>query len=446
MVSCEKILQTAQTEAVDMIGLSGLITPSLDEMVHVAQEMDRQGFTIPLLIGGATTSAKHTAVKIAPAYRHTTVHVLDASRSVGVVDRLRSPDMRPLFEAKNRSEQEAQVASYHRRQQVELVPLAQAQARRFATDWNTVRIDKPSFLGTRVLADYPLAELVEYIDWSPFFLTWELKGKYPQIFSDAIVGKEARRLFDDARKLLHEIVDGKLLQARGVYGFWPANSLGDDIVVYSDDARSKELARFHSLRQQWQRVGQTNFFALADFIAPADSGRNDYLGAFVVTTGLGTDELVARYHREHDDYNAIMVKALADRLAEAFAERLHRQARNDWGYGADERLNPPELIEEKYRGIRPAPGYPACPDHTEKRTIFELLDATRSANVSLTENLAMTPAASVSGWYFAHPASRYFAVDRIGRDQLEDYARRKGLSVAEAERWLAANLGYEPRR
>jgi 5-methyltetrahydrofolate--homocysteine methyltransferase len=445
MVPCEKILETAKTEGVDMIGLSGLITPSLDEMVHVAQEMERQGFTIPLLIGGATTSAKHTAVKIAPAYKHATVHVLDASRSVGVVDRLKNPELRPLFEAKNREEQEAQVASYNRRQQVELVPFAQAQAQRFATDWANVRIDKPAFLGTRVLADYPLEKLVEYIDWSPFFMTWELKGKYPKILSDPNVGEAATRLLDDARKLLDEIVAGKLLQARGVYAYWPAASVGDDIVVFVDESRSKELTRFHSLRQQWQRVGQSNFLALADFVAPLDSGRQDYIGAFAVTTGLGVDELVAKYHRDHDDYSSIMVKALADRLAEAFAECLHRQARADWGYGAEERLSPEDLIEEKYRGIRPAPGYPACPDHTEKRTIFEVLDATRVAQISLTESLAMTPASSVSGWYFGHPDSRYFAVDRIGRDQVEDYARRKGMSIADVERWLAPNLGYDPK-
>ncbi len=445
MVPCERILETAKTEGVDMIGLSGLITPSLDEMVHVAQEMDRQGFSVPLLIGGATTSAKHTAVKIAPAYRHTTVHVLDASRSVGVVDRLRSDELRPQFEAKNREDQQAQVAAYQRRQQVELVPYAQARAQRFATDWQSARIDKPSFLGARVLADFPLEKLVPYIDWSPFFLTWELKGKYPRILSDPQVGPEAQRLYDDARKLLEEIVAGKLLQARGVYGFWPAAAVGDDIVLFTDDTRSGELARFHTLRQQWQRVGQSNFLALADFVAPLDSGRHDYLGAFAVTTGLGADKLVARFERDHDDYNAILVKALADRLAEAFAEYLHEQARRDWGYGGDEHFTNDDLIAERYRGIRPAPGYPACPDHTEKATIFRVLDAQRQALIELTESFAMSPAASVSGWYFGHPESRYFAVDRLGRDLVEDYARRKGQSLAEVERWLSPNLGYDPR-
>ncbi len=367
MVPCEKILETAKTEGVDMIGLSGLITPSLDEMVHVAREMDRQGFTLPLLIGGATTSAKHTAVKIAPAYKNTTVHVLDASRSVGVVDRLKSDDMRTAFEARNREEQESLVEAFNRRQQVELVPYAQAKARRFATDWKSVEIDVPRFLGTHVLADFPLSTLVEYIDWSPFFQTWELKGKYPKILSDPKVGEAARKLFEDATQLLDEIVSKQLISARGVYGFWPAGSVGDDIVLFTDETRKTELTRFHTLRQQWQRQGQTTFLALADFIAPVDSGRADYLGAFAVTTGLGVDELVARFEADHDDYNAIMVKALADRLAEAFAECLHRTARHDWGYGAAEQLSNEEMIAEKYRGIRPAPGYPACPDHTEKR-------------------------------------------------------------------------------
>jgi 5-methyltetrahydrofolate--homocysteine methyltransferase len=445
MVSCEKILETAIKEGVDMIGLSGLITPSLDEMVHVAREMQRQGFQIPLLIGGATTSAKHTAVKIAPAYSHSTVHVLDASRSVGVVDRLKSPEMKPAFEARNREEQQALVESFNRRQQVQLVPYAQAKAQHFATDWTSVRIDVPKFTGIKVLNDFPLATLVDFIDWSPFFLTWELKGKYPKILEDPKVGEAARKLFEDARALLDEIVSKKLLQARGVYGFWPAASVGDDIVLFTDESHTHELARFHTLRQQWQRQGQTSFLALADFIAPLNSGRSDYLGAFAVTTGHGTDELVARFESDHDDYNAIMVKALADRLAEAFAECMHRTARADWGYGAAENLSNADLIAERYRGIRPAPGYPACPDHTEKKTLFELLDAPRHSGIRLTENYAMIPASSVSGWYFAHPESRYFTVDRIDREQVADYARRKGTSVAEIERWLAPNLGYDPQ-
>ncbi len=447
MVPCEHILETAVKEQVNMIGLSGLITPSLDEMVHVASEMQRQGFELPLLIGGATTSAKHTAVKIAPAYHHATVHVLDASRSVGVVDRLNNPDHRPDFEAKNRAEQAEMVASFEGRQQkIELVPYAEAVAQRFATDWNAVRIDVPEFTGTRVLDAFPLEKLVDCIDWSPFFLTWELKGKYPKIFNDSHVGVEAKKLFNDARNLLDEIVAKKLLTARGVYGFWPAASVGDDIALFADESRTTERLRVHTLRQQWQRKGQSEFRALADYIAPNDSGRQDYLGAFAVTTGHGIDDLVAKYHAEHDDYNSIMVKALADRLAEAFAECLHAQARRDWGYGAEERLSNDELIAEKYRGIRPAPGYPACPDHTEKGPLFQLLDAPRAAGIQLTESYAMTPAASVSGWYFAHPKARYFAVDRINRDQVDSYAKRKGMPLTEVERWLAPNLGYEPTR
>ncbi|HTM56738.1 MAG TPA: methionine synthase [Pirellulales bacterium] len=445
MVSCEKILDTALREGVDMVGLSGLITPSLDEMAHVAQEMERRGFELPLLIGGATTSAKHTAVKIAPAYRGVTVHVLDASRSVGVVDRLRSDDLRAGFVAKNREEQEALVESYNRRQQVELAPYGEACEKHLVTDWQSIDIAVPSFLGPRVLDNFPLAELVEYIDWSPFFMTWELKGKYPRIFDDAKVGDAARKLFADARELLEQIVQQKLFTAKGVYGFWPAAAIGDDIALYADDSRVEEVARVHTLRQQWRRQGQANFLALADFIAPLDSGRRDYLGAFAVTTGHGTNELVARFERDHDDYNAIMAKALADRLAEAFAECLHKRARADWGYGAGEELTNDDLVAEKYRGIRPAPGYPACPDHTEKRTLFSLLDATARTGIELTESFAMNPAASVSGWYFSHPQARYFSVDRIDREQVASYAHRKGVAIEEIERWLAPNLGYDPR-
>ncbi len=446
MVPAEKILETARKEGVDMIGLSGLITPSLDEMVHVASEMDRQGFDIPLLIGGATTSAKHTAVKIAPAYRNTTVHVLDASRSVGVVDRLKSDDMRTAFEAKNREDQETLVEAYNQRQQVTLTPYTEAKRRHFPTDWATVQIDKPSFTGARVLDDYPLEKLVDYIDWSPFFLTWELKGKYPKIFSDPTYGESAKKLYDDARALLDEIVRGKLLKARAVYGFWPAGSVGDDIALFTDESRKKELVRLHTLRQQWERKGQQHFTAMADYVAPVDSGREDYVGAFAVTAGIGCDQLAKKYDADHDDYNSIMVKALADRLAEAFAEALHKIARNDWGYGASEQLSNDELIAEKYRGIRPAPGYPACPDHTEKRTLFNLLDATKATGIELTESFAMHPAASVSGWYFGHPEARYFSVDRIDRDQASDYAARKSMPLAEIERWLSPNLGYDPKR
>ena len=444
MVPCEQILQTAVEQGVDMIGLSGLITPSLDEMVHVAKEMERQGFTMPLLIGGATTSAKHTAVKIAPSYSRSTVHVVDASRSVGVVEKLLSREQRATFDSDNRAQQRELVDAYNRRQQVTLVPYREAVERKFATDWANVPIDVPSFLGLRVLEDFSLERLVEYIDWSPFFQAWELRGKYPAILSDEVVGQEATKLFADAQSLLAEIVDRKLLQARGVYGFWPAASLGDDILVYTDESRTTELTRFHTLRQQWERKGVKAFYALADFIAPLDSGRHDYLGAFAVTAGLGAEALVKHYEADHDDYHAIMVKALADRLAEAFAECLHEQARKDWGYGRQEQLTNDELIHEQYRGIRPAPGYPACPDHTEKRILFDLLQAEQNAGMSLTEHFAMLPAASVSGLYFAHPQARYFSVDRISREQVEDYARRKNMPLAQIERWLAPNLGYEP--
>jgi 5-methyltetrahydrofolate--homocysteine methyltransferase len=443
MVPCEKILETAIKEGVDLIGLSGLITPSLDEMVHVAREMERLQIKLPLLIGGATTSAKHTAVKIAPGYSQATIHVVDASRSVGVVEKLLNDQQRATFMEQNRTLQRELVESYNKRQQVTLAPYQEAVARRFATDWSTVRIDKPEFLGQRVIDNLPLERLLPYIDWSPFFQAWEMRGKYPRIFQDETVGDEAKKLFDDAQKLLSEFVEQKRLTARGVYGFWPANSFGDDIVLYTDESRNQELTRVHTLRQQWERKGVKAFYALADFIAPLDSGRADYLGAFAVTSGLGVDELVKHYNADHDDYHAIMTKALADRLAEAFAEYLHAQARRDWGFGREENLNNDDLIDEKYRGIRPAPGYPACPDHTEKRILFDLLDAEKNTGITLTEHFAMTPAASVSGWYFAHPEARYFSVDRISREQVEDYARRKGMTVAEVERWLSPNLGYE---
>jgi 5-methyltetrahydrofolate--homocysteine methyltransferase len=444
MVPCDQILATAVKEGVDLIGLSGLITPSLDEMVYVAKEMQRQNFQTPLLIGGATTSAKHTAVKIAPTYERPAIHVLDASRSVGVVEKLLNPKSREQFDQRNRAEQAQLVESYQQRQQVHLVSYDDARRQPFATDWAKVRIDVPSFLGVRILQDVPLADLTPFIDWSPFFQAWELRGKYPKIFDDATVGMAARELFDDAQRLLHRIVDEHLLVARGVYGFWPAASQGDDIVVYASEQRDREIARFHTLRQQWERKGQKAFYALSDFVAPLESGRKDYIGAFAVTTGLGTDELVQRFEAEHDDHGSILVKSLADRLAEAFAEMLHQRARRDWGYGGEEKLSNDELIEEKYRGIRPAPGYPACPDHTEKRILFDLLSAERNAQVTLTENFAMYPAASVSGLYFGHPEARYFAVDRITRDQAEDYARRKGMPLSEVERWLAPNLGYDP--
>jgi 5-methyltetrahydrofolate--homocysteine methyltransferase len=370
--------------------------------------------------------------------------VLDASRSVGVVEKLISAENRPIFEQDNRKLQRELVASYNQRQAVTLLPYAEAQARRFTCDWATVDIPKPAFTGAKTLPNVPLSELREYIDWSPFFQTWELKGKYPRIFEDEHVGEEAKRLYDEAQELLDEIIALKSLTARGVYGFWPAASIGEDFAVYADDARSQELCRFHGLRQQWERKGQNTFYSLADFIAPLDSGREDFLGAFAVTAGLGCDELAAKFHADHDDFNAIMVKALADRLAEAFAEYLHQKARRDWGFGQAEKLSNSDLIDEKYRGIRPAPGYPAQPDHTEKRTLFKLLDAENQTGITLTEHFAMHPAASVSGLYFAHPQARYFAVDRISREQVVDYAQRKALSIADVERWLSPNLGYDP--
>jgi 5-methyltetrahydrofolate--homocysteine methyltransferase len=406
--------------------------------------MKRGGFELPLLIGGATTSAKHTAVKIAPAYSNEVIHVLDASRSVGVVEKLINPDARPKLANENRQLQKELVASFEKRQEASLVPYADALARRFKTDWKSVDIPTPEFLGARVLPDVALATLRRYIDWSPFFLTWELKGKYPRIFEDRQMGETARKLFDDAQELLDRIINEKLLTARGVYGFWPAASSGDEIIVFTDETRRTERCRFQALRQQWERKGQDAFFSLADFIAPIESGRKDYVGAFAVTAGIGCDELAAAFDRHYDDYNSIMTKALADRLAEAFAEYLHAQARRAWGFGRNENLSNDELIDEKYRGIRPAPGYPAQPDHTEKRTLFDLLDATAATGIKLTEHYAMHPAASVCGLYFAHPQSRYFAVDRLTKDQIENYARRKGMSVAEVERWLAPNLGYEP--
>jgi 5-methyltetrahydrofolate--homocysteine methyltransferase len=453
MVPCEKILQTASERQANLIGLSGLITPSLDEMVHVAREMERAGFQLPLLIGGATTSAKHTAVKIAPQYHESVLHVKDASRCVGVVERLTNPKQKPELDRDNRAFQQREREAFARRKQRKLVSYAEACQRRFVIDWtrraNAATLAVPGFLGRRLLRDFPLAEIVPYIDWSPFFMAWELSGKYPAILKDPKVGAEASKLFADAQQLLDRIVRGdrhgerSLLTAHGVYGFFPANSDGDDIVLYADDSRSQERLRLHALRQQWERVGQTSFRSLADYVAPRSSGVADYVGAFAVTAGHGAEELVKRFKAEHDDYNAIMAEALADRLAEAFAELLHERARRDWGYGRDEKLSKEDLIDEKYRGIRPAPGYPAYPDHTEKGILWALLGVEEAAGIRLTESYAMWPAASVSGLYFAHPEASYFAVDLITRDQVDAYAARKGMPVAQVERWLAPNLAYE---
>ena len=442
MVSCEDIIETAQRENVDIIGLSGLITPSLDQMVHVAKELQRQGIDIPVLIGGATTSAKHTAVKVAPAYEAPVVHVLDASRCVGVVDRLSSTKLRDQLVAENQKLQQDLVASYQQRN-VKLAPYTTACEQRFPTDWSTIQIDKPSFLGTKTI-NLDLQSLIPFIDWSPFFMAWELKGKYPKILNDPKFGSEAKKLFKDAENMLDHIIAKRQLQGRAVYGFWPAAADGDDVILFSDETRQTELNRFHFLRQQWMRPGQDCYRCLADYVAPHDCGRGDFLGAFVVTAGIGADELAGEFDAAHDDYNSILVKALADRLAEAAAEWMHKQGRDDWGYGHSEHLDKEELIAEKYRGIRPAPGYPACPDHTEKQTLFDLLDAPQQTGVTLTESFAMWPAASVSGLYFGHPAARYFSVDRISHEQVESYARRKKISVRTAEKWLSPNLGYEP--
>jgi 5-methyltetrahydrofolate--homocysteine methyltransferase len=442
MISSAKIVEAAKEHNVDVVGLSGLITPSLDEMVHVAEEFEHERLTMPLLIGGATTSARHTAVKIAPKYSGGVVHVLDASRAAGVVEKLINPATRVEFVEANRREQARDVENFKRRQQATLVPYETARAKRWTTDWATAPIQTPAFLGARRL-DVPLEQLVPFIDWSPFFMAWELKGKHPAIFDDPVVGTEAKRLFADASRMLDEIVRGKRLSAKVVYGFFPANAAGDDIVLFTDDTRAEEIGRIHTLRQQWERKGQDVYHALADFVAPLESGRKDYIGAFACTAGHGCEELCRRYDAEHDDYSSILAKAIADRLAEACAEWLHKKARCEWGYGRDEQLSHDDLIEERYRGIRPAPGYPACPDHTEKRSLFELLDAENAAGMTLTESCAKLPAASVSGLYFAHPESRYFAVDRITREQVESYAARKGMPVADVERWLAPNLGYD---
>ncbi|TWT93325.1 methionine synthase [Stieleria varia] len=443
MVAAEAILDEAVKQGVDMIGLSGLITPSLDEMIGVAREMKRRKLNLPLLIGGATTSAKHTAVKIAPAYDAPVVHVLDASRSVGVVEKLLSDDRRDAFIAENAKSQ-AELASSYRARQQKLVPYEEALAKRFATDWKTVQIDQPEFTGVRTLHDFPLQDIRPFIDWSPFFMTWELKGKYPKIFQDPTVGEEAKKIYDDANRILDEIIANKSISANAVYGFWPAASDGDDVILYTDNSRQTELTRLHFLRQQWERKGQSDFRSLADYIAPLDSGRADYIGGFVVTAGIGAQEMADRLRSELNDYDAIMVQAVADRLAEAFAELLHQRARRDWRFGTDENLSTEELIEEKYRGIRPAAGYPACPDHTEKRTLFDLLDAEKNTGVELTSSYAMTPGAAVSGLYFAHPDARYFTVDRMTKDQIESYAKRKGQPIEEIEKWLAPNLAYDP--
>jgi 5-methyltetrahydrofolate--homocysteine methyltransferase len=454
MVPADRILQTAVDEHADLVGLSGLITPSLDEMVFVAREMERRGFTIPLLIGGATTSRPHTAVKIAPEFSHPVVHVADASRAVDVVTSLVSDTQKAEFIAANRAEQDRVRRQHAALKHRPILPWRAARANRLVLDWHSEAIPHPRFTGAQLLDEVELAELVPYIDWTFFFTAWELKGRFPAILDHSQYGAAARELYDHARTLLGRIVSDRLLTPRGVYGFWPANTVGEDIVVYAPGSeiedrgsggigQDPELLRFNMLRQQEQMPDGTCNLSLADFVAPLDSGIGDFIGAFAVTAGHGADELVAAFERDHDDYHAIMVKALADRLAEAFAEYLHARARREWGYGVDEHLTTEDLIAERYRGIRPAFGYPSCPDHSEKRKLFDLLRAER-AGITLTDSYAMAPAASVSGIYLAHPAARYFTVGRVGRDQIEDYARRKGMRMAEAERWLTPNLSYEP--
>jgi 5-methyltetrahydrofolate--homocysteine methyltransferase len=442
MVSCEKILERAKLEKADMIGLSGLITPSLDEMVHVAKEMERQGFSVPLLVGGATTSRAHTAVKIAPHYSQPVVHVLDASRAVPVTTSLLSDDGKEEFVLQHRADYEA-LRKAHAAPKKKATPLAEARERRTPITWRAEDLAVPAFTGVRVLEDFPLATLREYIDWSPFFHTWGLKGIYPRILDDANQGAQAKQIFAEANVLLDRIIADKLLTARGVYGIFPASAVGDDVELYTDDTRNEVLTRFHFLRQQVDREGSEPCRSLADFIAPKATGLRDSIGAFAVTTGIGLRELCDTFKAENDDYNAIMAEAIADRLAEAFAECLHKRVRDEWGYGLDEGLSPEELINEKYRGIRPAPGYPACPDHTEKGTIWKLLDVQAATGMRLTESFAMWPGSSVSGIYFAHPESRYFSLGKIDRDQVADYHERKGMSVAEVERWLGPNLNYD---
>ena len=442
MVPAQKILDTARAENADIIGLSGLITPSLEEMSHVAREMQRQGFTMPLMIGGATTSRAHTALKIDPHYKSPTVWVKDASRAVGVAQSLISADLRAKFVAANDADY-AEIRTRHRNRgdAKRLVPLEKARGQRFDGGWDAYVPPVPNRPGVHAFDDWPLDDLLPVIDWTPFFQAWELAGKYPAILTDEVVGAQASELYRDARAMLDRIVAEKWLTAKAVFGIWPAHSVGDDVVLRHDGGQ----ATLHFLRQQVDKPVERPDFCLADFIAPQDSGVQDWIGAFAVTAGIGIEPHVARFEAGHDDYNAILLKALADRLAEALAERLHQRVRQEfWGYAADEALDNEALVAEKYRGVRPAPGYPACPEHSEKAMLFRLLDAGANAGMTLTESFAMLPTAAVSGYYFSHPQSQYFVVGRVGKDQVADYARRKGVDVAQAERWLASNLDYDP--
>ncbi len=444
MVACDKILAEARAQKADIIGLSGLITPSLDEMVHVASEMQRQGFTLPLMIGGATTSPAHTAVKIAPAYDHPVIHSKDASRCVGVCRSLTEPQLKKDLLAKVKTEYARLREEHASRQSVRnFVPIEKARGKGLATDWQKAEITAPSFLGVKTFKDFDLNLVRQRIDWSPYFFTWEFKGKFPQIFKDPVIGDEAKRVYDDANVMLDEIIRKKLLRANGVVGFFPANSAGDDIELYTDDKRNAVAYTLYNLRQQVLVSDGQPLLSHADYIAPKSSGIKDYIGAFAVTTGIGLDEMVRKYEADHDDYKSIMAKAVADRLAEAFAELMHEKVRKElWGFSKDENLSPDQIIHGDYRSIRPAPGYPACPDHTEKATIFNMLDATHNTGITLTETFAMFPTAAVCGIYFAHPQSKYFAIGKIAQDQIVDYANRKKMPVAVAEKWLGPNLGY----
>jgi len=443
MVPCERILERAKAENADLIGLSGLITPSLDEMVHVAREMERQGFKLPLLIGGATTSRAHTAIKIAPYYSEPVVHIVDASRAVPVTTSLLSEEGKSTFVAQHRAEYEA-LRKAHAAPRQTVVSLEVARSRRTPIEWRAEDLPVPSFTGVRVLDNVSLTTLREFIDWSPFFHTWGLKGIYPRILEHDEQGAQARQLFKEGNALLDIIVEKNLITARAVYGLFPASAAGDDVELYADAKREQLRERFHFLRQQANREGSEPCRCLADFIAPKEKGLPDHLGAFAVTSGIGLKELCESYRAKHDDFNAIMAEALADRLAEAFAECLHKRVRDEWVYGCAENLSHADLIQEKYRGIRPAAGYPACPDHTEKGPLWRLLDVEANTGIQITESFAMWPASSVSGLYFAHPKARYFSLGKIGRDQVAAYSQRKGMSVAEVERWLGQNLNYDP--
>jgi len=445
MVPTATILEEAKKHNVDVIGLSGLITPSLEEMTHIAKEMQRLGMNKPIMLGGATTSKAHTAVKIDPHYEHPVVWVKDASRAVGVAQSLISEDLRTKFVDDLKAEYQG-VRERHAARQTEArwLTLAQARANKMPIDWQNYQPTTPTFIGTKVFDDYPLQELVEYIDWTPFFHSWELKGSYPKIFNDAKMGEEATKLFADAEAMLQKIIDEKWLQAKAVIGLYPANSIEDDIEIYRDESRTEVITTFHNLRQQQEKAGGKPNRCLTDFVAPKASGVKDYIGNFALTTGVGIDERIAAYEADHDDYSSIMIKALADRLAEAFAERMHMRVRREfWGYASDEVLERDQLIKEEYKGIRPAAGYPACPDHTEKDQIWDLMQVNENTGIWLTESKAMVPTAAVSGVYYGHPEAIYFGVGKINREQVAEYAERKGMSMQDAEYWLAPNMGYD---